>query len=298
MIFTADSDGFWGGGRNKDVVKRSRGGATLEPITLYSALTAITTRIGFVATASTTYNEPYHLACKFASLDHISDGRAGWNAVTSGNESAAFNFGLDTHPSHETRYRRAAEFLDVVKGLWDSWEDDAFSYYKESGIFFDPERLHVLNHTGEFFKERGPLNVPRSPQGYPVIVQAGSSEPGKELAARTAEIVFTGQRTLDEAQAFYRDVKSRLARYGRQLDTLKIMPWIFLVIGRTDEGAKEKYEELQDLIHPSVGLAMLSGMAGGVDRSEYPLDRRNPPVSPPPPVRFRPRRSQRTRPDS
>jgi FMN-dependent oxidoreductase (nitrilotriacetate monooxygenase family) len=272
MIFTADSDGFWGGGRNNDVGKRSRGGATFEPITLYSALAAVTTRIGFVATASTTYNEPYHLARKFASLDHISGGRAGWNVVTSGNESAAFNFGLEAHPSHATRYRRAAEFLDVVKGLWDSWEDDAFSYDKKSGIFFDPERLHVLNHAGEFFRVRGPLNVPRSPQGYPVIVQAGSSEPGKELAACTAEVVFTAQQTLDEAQAFYRDVKSRLARYGRDPDTLKIMPGIFPVIGQTEEEAREKYEELQDLIHPSVGLAMLSGMAGGVDLSDYPLD--------------------------
>jgi alkanesulfonate monooxygenase len=241
-------------------------------LTLLSALSVVTERIGLAATVSTTYNEPYHLARKFASLDYLSNGRSGWNLVTSATNSEAQNFNLDKHPEHALRYQRAREFVEVVTKLWDSWEDDAFLRDKESGVYFDPDKLHVANHKGEHFSVQGPLNVARPPQGYPVIIQAGSSEDGKNLAAETAEVIFTAQQTLEDAQAFYADVKGRLAKYGRSPDSLKIMPGIFPVIGRTEQEAKEKFEQLQELIHPSIGLGLLSGLVGGIDLSGYPLD--------------------------
>jgi alkanesulfonate monooxygenase len=228
--------------------------------------------VGLAATASTTYNEPYHLARKFASLDYLSGGRAGWNVVTSATEAEALNFNRDKHMEHGLRYERAREFLRVTKGLWDSWEDDAFLRDKESGIYLDPDKLHVLNHKGEHFSVRGPLNVARPVQGYPVIIQAGASEDGQDFAASTAEVIFTAWRTIEEAQAFYKGIKGRLAKYGRSPDHFKIMPGVFPVIGKTEAEAQEKYEVLQELIHPSVGLALLSGMTGGIDLSQYPLD--------------------------
>ena len=271
MVFVADSDGFWAGG-DGPAAGRSHAGAGFEPLTLWSAMASVTQHIGFAATVSTTYNEPWHVARKFASLDLISGGRAAWNVVTSGNANAAPNFGLAEHPDHAARYDRAEEFLEVVLGLWDSWDEDAFLRDKDSGIFFDAAKLHTLNHEGKFYRVRGPLTVPRSPQGHPVVVQAGSSDPGKELAARTAEVVFTAQLRLEDAQDFYRDLKGRMARYGRHPDSLKIMPGIFPVVGRTQEEAEAKYQALQELIHPAVGLALLNGAAGGLDLSAYPLD--------------------------
>ena len=211
------------------------------------------------------------MARKFASLDHISGGRAGWNLVTSANGDEAFNFGLDAHVQHARRYERAREFAEVVLGLWDSWEDDAFPRDPTSGPFFDPARLPVLNHEGRHFRVRGPLNVPRSPQGRPVLVQAGSSEPGKALAAETAEAIFTAHQTLADAQAFYADVKGRLASYGRGPDEVKIMPGIFPVVGRTEQEAANKFGSLQELIHPEVGLGLLSKMIGH-DLSGHPVD--------------------------
>ena len=246
--------------------------AYFEPTTLLSGLAAVTERIGLVATASTTYSEPYALARRFASLDLISEGRAGWNLVTSNTEAEAKNFGSAGHPRHDHRYDRAEEFIDVVLGLWNSFADDAFRRDKESGVYFDHEKLRVLNHRGQHFSVRGPLNVARSPQGHTVIVQAGSSEPGKELAARTAEVVFTAQQTLADAQAFYGDLKGRLARYGRHEDQLKIMPGIFPVVGRTRAEAQAKFDELQELIHPAVGINLLSAMIGDFDLSHYPPD--------------------------
>ncbi|HZZ12922.1 MAG TPA: LLM class flavin-dependent oxidoreductase [Paraburkholderia sp.] len=243
-----------------------------EPLTLLSALSVVTKNIGLIATVSTTFNEPYHLARKFASLDHLSGGRSGWNLVTSSTESEALNFSFERHPEHAVRYERAREFYDVVAGLWDSWEDDAFLRDKESGVYFDPDKLHVLDHQGKHFSVRGPLNVARSPQGWPVVVQAGASEAGRELAAQTAEVIFVAHQTLEEAQSFYRDVKGRLAKYGRAPDHLKIMPGIFPVVGRTQEEAEAKFAALQDLIHPTVGLSLLSNMSGGVDLSQYPVD--------------------------
>jgi alkanesulfonate monooxygenase len=271
MVFLADGVAVRRAG---DAESLSRDGKIVhfEPLTLLSALAAVTEHIGLVATASTTYNEPYHIARKFASLDYLSNGRAGWNVVTSASEAEAKNFNRDHHMEHGLRYERAREFLQVVTGLWDSWDDDAFIRDKASGISFKPENLHVLDHKGKHFAVRGPLNVARPPQGYPVIVQAGASDDGRDFASATAEVIFTAQQTLEEAQAFYKDLKGRLAAYGRSPDQLKIMPGVFPVIGRTEAEAKEKYDQLQDLIHPQVGLALLSGLVGGVDLSAYPLD--------------------------
>lgn len=272
LVFLADGVGT----RGDDVEFLSRTAhsyqAQFEPITLLSALAAVTQRIGLVGTASTSFNEPYHVARKFASLDHISGGRAGWNLVTSSNEHEARNFNRDHHLAHADRYERAAEFADVVTGLWNSWEDDAFLRDKASGRYYEPARRHVLRHKGKHFWVQGPLNVSRTPQGHPVVVQAGSSEAGKELAARSGEAVFTAQQTVEDAVAFYADVKGRLARYGREADDLKILPGVFPVVGQSESEAKEKFEQLQALIDPVVGLALVSGLTGGFDLSGFPLD--------------------------
>lgn len=246
--------------------------ARFEPLTVLSSLAAVTSHIGVVATASTTYSEPFHIARQFSSLDHISNGRAGWNVVTSSIPSTGANFSKEEHLEHGRRYQRAQEFVEVVKGLWDSWEEDALVRDKESGVFFDPDKLHELNHKGEFFSVRGPLNIARSPQGHPVIVQAGSSEPGQQLAAKTAEVIFTAQNNLADAQAFYKSVKEKVASNGRSPDEVSIMPGIFPVIAETEAAAQEKYEELQNLIIPSVGLKILSNYLGGIDLTPYPLD--------------------------
>ena len=236
--------------------------AYFEPITLLSALAAVTEHIGLVSTATTSYNEPYHVARKYASLDHISGGRAGWNVVTSGNLSEAWNFGREAHYEHGDRYDRAREFIDVVKGLWDSWDDDAFVRDRSSAIYFDPEKLHVLNHKGENFSVRGPLNVARPPQGHPVIVQAGSSETGKEFAAEYAEVIFTMAPSLEKAKAFYNDVKGRMAKFGRAPEHLKIMAGFNPVIGSTESEAEEKHQFLQSKIHPGGRPGIVVGGRG------------------------------------
>lgn len=242
-----------------------------EPITLFSALAALTTHIGLVCTSTTTYDEPYHVARRFAGLDIISGGRSGWNLVTSQNPFEAQNFGRELHMSPGDRYKRAGEFADIVRGLWDSWDDDAFVRDKHSGRFFDPDKLHVLEHKGEFFRVRGPLNVARSPQGHPVMVQAGSSHEGKDLAARTAEVIFTAHQTIEDAQAFYSDVKARVGRYGRKPEHALIMPGIYAVVGNTEDEAREKYDKLQSLIHPRVGVKFLSRFLN-CDITHYPVD--------------------------
>jgi alkanesulfonate monooxygenase len=246
--------------------------AYFEPITLLSGIAGLTERIGLVSTATTSYNEPYNVARKFASLDHISGGRAGWNVVTSANISEAFNFGREAHFEHGERYDRALEFTEVVFGLWDSWDDDAFLRDRTTGRYFDPAKLHTLNHKGEHFSVRGPLNVARPPQGRPVIFQAGSSEVGRELAARTAEAVFTPQHSLEGARAFYRDLKGRMAKYGRSPDHLVIMPGLNPIVGRTRREAEEKHRYLQSLIHPDVGLELLSNALADFDLRPYDLD--------------------------
>ncbi|WP_219212051.1 LLM class flavin-dependent oxidoreductase [Variovorax boronicumulans] len=281
QVFVADSPGL---GYLSDDASFGRQGRVsyFEPVTLWAALSAVTKHIGFVATASTTYEDPFLLARKFASLDHLSKGRAAWNVVTTGAENVYGNFGLDKHPDPALRYERAHEFLDVVKGLWDSFDDDAFSRDAQSGVYFDPSKLHTLNHVGKHFKVSGPLNLERPPQGHPVIVQAGSSEPGRELAAATAEAIFTAWTSLEEAQAFYRDVKGRLAKYGRRPEQLLILPGISPVIGRTQEEAEAKWAELQKLIHPSIGLHTISRFWPGEDISAWDLDA-PPPYYPEPP---------------
>ncbi|MCQ9424378.1 LLM class flavin-dependent oxidoreductase [Pseudomonas sp. LJDD11] len=267
-LFVADSVAAATG----DIASRMARSDHFEPLTLLSALSAVTEHIGLIATATTTYNEPYHVARKFASLDHLSGGRAGWNLVTSDAAAEAQNFGLDEHVGHADRYSRAQEFHQVVTGLWDSWGDDAFTRDKASGEYYDPARLHVLNHQGEHFRVKGPLNVARSPQGQPVVVQAGSSEVGRDLAARTAEVVFTAQTSLASAQAFYADLKGRLAAYGRSQDSLKIMPGVLIVVAETEQAAKAKFESFQELVEPQVGVALLGRMLGNFDLSGYPLD--------------------------
>ncbi len=232
--------------------------AHFEPLTLMSALAVGTSRIGLAATISSTYSEPYNAARQFASLDHISGGRAGWNVVTTAYPPAAANFGRDMHADHGQRYKRANEFVDVVNGLWDSWDDDAFVRDRESGIHFDPERRHPLEHKGEFFAVKGPLNVPRPPQGRPVAISAGGSEPGKELAARTSEVVFSVDRDLPSALAYYKDLKGRMAKYGRAPHELGVMTALNPFVAETDEQAQEAFAALQARIHPDVGRAMLS----------------------------------------
>ncbi|MGM7722241.1 LLM class flavin-dependent oxidoreductase [Metabacillus sp. Hm71] len=242
-----------------------------EPLTLLSAISAVTTKIGLTATVSTTYNEPFHVARKFASLDHISGGRAAWNVVTSSQNAEALNFNKNEHLKHASRYERAEEFVDVVKKLWDSWEDDALLIDRESGRFADPVKVHEINHQGKWFSVKGPLNVSRPVQGHPVIIQAGSSEAGKELAAKTAEVIFTAWQTLEEAQAFYTSVKGRLAKYGRSHDELKIMPGVFPIVGRTEKEANEKQALLRDLIPEKAGVGLLSALIS-YDLSSYPVD--------------------------
>lgn len=255
--------------------------AGFEPVTLFAALAPLTTHLGFIATASTTYEEPYNLARKFASLDLLSNGRAGWNVVTTATESAAHNFNLDTQHPHEFRYRRAAEHVDVVKKLWESFEDDAFLRDRASGQFFDPAKVHYTNHKGEHFKVKGPLNVSRSPQGHPVIVQAGQSEDGRGLAAASAEVIFTAHQHLDTAQEFYRDIKSRARGLGRNPDHILVMPGVSPFVGRTEAEAREKYDRLTSLILEEDGIALLNGLTGGtLDLTGYDLDGPLPPAPP------------------
>ncbi|TCJ00780.1 LLM class flavin-dependent oxidoreductase [Aeromicrobium sp. IC_218] len=242
-----------------------------EPITLLSAISAVTDRIGLIATASTSYNDPYTLARKFASLDHLSAGRGGWNIVTSAGAAEAANYGLDGTPEHAKRYARADEFVEVVERLWESWDADAVVLDEEGGWFTRPDSVHEVAHEGEHFRVAGPLNVPRSPQGRPLLVQAGSSEAGKEFAARYAEAVFTAQRTIEEGRDFYRDLKARLAAHGRSADELKVLPGIVPFIAATEAEARELEEEFTRLISPAYALSQLSQMLG-VELSEADLD--------------------------
>ena len=254
-----------------DALKRSHTVTSFEPFTLLAALATATTRIGLVATASTTYDEPFHIARRFASLDHISGGRAGWNVVTTGNPESAQNFGREDHMDHAERYARAREFVDVVTGLWDSWADDAFVRDVETGIFSDPERMHVLDHHGPFLDVRGPLNIARPVQGWPVIVQAGASEPGRQLAAETAEVIFGASESLARGQEFYADIKARMAAVGRDPDSLKILPAAFVVVGESEDEAHEIRARLDSLVHYDSGIRSLS-IALGHDVSGYDPD--------------------------
>ncbi len=254
-----------------DALVRSHTVTSFEPFTLLSALAAVTERIGLAATASTTFDEPYHVARRFASLDHISNGRAAWNIVTTSNPDAARNFGLDEHVEHGERYARAREFFDVVTGLWDSFADDAFIRDQESGIFFDAAKMHILDHKGPELSVRGPLNIARPVQGWPVIVQAGQSEAGRQLAAETAELVFCSPRDLVAAKTLYADIKVRMAVLGRAPEHLKILPAAMIVIGETVTEARAKRAELDSLVHYDSAIASVS-IALGVDASQFDPD--------------------------
>jgi FMN-dependent oxidoreductase (nitrilotriacetate monooxygenase family) len=254
-----------------EALKRSHTVTSFEPFTLLSALSQVTERIGLVATGSTTFDAPYHIARRFASLDHLSNGRAGWNIVTTSNPDAALNFGMDEHMEHGERYRRAREFYDVVTGLWDSWADDAFVRDAESGVFVDPDKMHVLDHKGKYFSVRGPLNIARPVQGWPVIVQAGASDAGRQLAAETAEAVFTAQPNLEIGRQFYADVKGRMAKLGRDPEHMKIQPACFVVVGETVEEAREKRARLDSLVHYANAIGSLS-IALGHDASKFDPD--------------------------
>lgn len=270
-LFIADVVALWG--HHLDALSRTARAEHFEPLTLMSALAAVTERIGLIATATTSYNEPYHIARKFASLDHLSKGRAAWNLVTSVVVDEAWNFGREQHIDHTDRYQRAEEFHDVVKGLWDSWDDDAFVRDKASGRYFDPDKLHTLNHKGAHFSVRGPLNVARPPQGHPVLVQAGASEAGKALAARVAEVIFAAHHELPAAQAFYQDIKQRAAALGRDPEHIKILPGVTPFIADTREQAQQLFEQFQALIDPVLGLRLLADTLGeDIDLSGHDLD--------------------------
>ncbi len=268
-IFLYDGAGL--PGMNLEHTSRGDRATFFDPMTLLAALAMVTDKIGLVATSSTTYDQPYYVARRYLSLDHLSGGRAGWNLVTGVNHNEAKNFGVAMLP-HDQRYARAKEFAHVVRGLWDSWADDAFVMDKSSGRFFDPDGVQALDHAGTYFTVRGPMCVARSPQGQPLMVQAGGSEPGRELAAETADMVYSVQSDLASAQAFYADVKSRMPKYGRDPDSLKIMPGVYTIIGRSAQEAEDKYAALSELVDEAVALSLLSQCLGGADLSRYNPD--------------------------
>ncbi|HVK21110.1 MAG TPA: LLM class flavin-dependent oxidoreductase [Actinokineospora sp.] len=271
-VFLADGVQVWGDVRHS-IANR------FEPVTLLTALAAVTDHIGLIATASTGFSEPYNLARLFASLDHISGGRAGWNIVTTAGDRAAQNFNRDTNVEHARRYERAAEFLEVATSLWDSWEDDALVVDPASGVYADETKVHEINHRGEWFSVRGPLNATRSPQGRPLLVQAGSSDDGKAFAAQWAEAVFTAQQTFDDATAFYADLKRLVVKAGRTPDGVKVLPGIVPVLGGTEAEAKALATELDDLIIPVRAVRQLTEMIG-IDLTEHPLDEPLPTLPP------------------
>jgi FMN-dependent oxidoreductase (nitrilotriacetate monooxygenase family) len=252
-------------------LKRSATVTSFDPLTLLPALAMMTQHLGLIATASSTFEPAYMIARRFASLDHISGGRAGWNLVTTSNPDAALNFGLTEHMEHGERYRRAREFYEVVTGLWDSWAEDAFVKDVDEGLYFDPARMHVLDHKGEFLSVRGPLNIARPIQGWPVIVQAGASDAGRQLAAETAEMVFASGGRLADAQETFADIKTRAKAAGRNPDHIKILPGCLVVVGDTEDEAKAKRALLDSRVHPDSGIASLS-IALGHDASVFDLD--------------------------
>ncbi len=276
MLFFQDSaavaPAFYLPGGSAETLARAARCVRLEPLTMLAALATVTTRLGLISTATTTYNDPFNIARKFATIDHISKGRAGWNLVTSQNEDEAQNFSRDAHLDHALRYERAQEFHDVVTGLWDSWEDDAVIRDRDSGRYIDPAKLHVLNHKGEHFSVRGPLNVARPPQGHPVIAQAGSSEPGRELAARTADVVFTAQVDIAEGQAFCADIRARMVRHGRCPDDIRIMPGIRYVLGATMAEAQAQFDRMMADVSDETALMSVQRLTGGLDIRQFPLD--------------------------
>ncbi|WP_260928494.1 LLM class flavin-dependent oxidoreductase [Novosphingobium sp. 9] len=277
VYFSGDSQGF-PHIRGKDAFAATDYAGKLEPTTLLAALSVVTQNIGLVATVSTTFNEPYSIARRFASLDHISGGRIGWNVVTSTGDIEARNFGFDAIMGHDRRYERAEEFVNVVRNLWDSWEDDAIVRDASAGRYFDPAKVHQLDHDGEFFRVAGPLNVGRPPQGHPIIVQAGGSPSGRALAARTADMIFTAQNSISGAQDFYADMKARAALFGRDPGTLLVIPSVQFILAGTEEAAARKKEELLELIPDALAFQTLQ-LQLGADLSHCSLDDKLPEVA-------------------
>jgi len=277
LVFLADQNAIVVTDVPKGAFGRTPAGAEFEPLTLLAALSQLTTSIGLVATASSTFHQPYQLARQFGSIDHLSGGRAGWNVVTSSRDAEAQNFSMDKILPKDQRYARASEALDVAFGLWESWEEDAFIHDRKRGVFFEPSKMHPINHNGTFFKVRGPLNQPRTPQGRPVIFQAGASEDGMDFAARYADVIYAVQNTFEDAQAFYTAMKARVRKFDRAPDHVKIMPGLLAVIGDTHAEAEARYRAMQDEIDTLVGLERLARYFG--DLSGYDLD------GPPPELR-------------
>lgn len=269
MVFLADFLAVRTADTPAGILGRAPAG-DLEPLTLLSAIAALTSDIGLAATASTTFQEPYNIARMFASLDQLSGGRAAWNMVTSFQDDEARNYSGQNLPEKSRRYARAREGIDVITRLWDSWDEGAFLRDKASGRYFDPAKLHLTDFEGEFFRVRGPLTVPRSPQGRPIIIQAGASAEGQELAAATADVVYAAHSDIADARVFYRSVKERMAKYGRHPDSLKVMPGLLTVIGATEAEAQAKYQAMQEILDPVVGLGFLLGSFG--DLSGHDLD--------------------------
>lgn len=279
FVFTSDFLGIPIKYPNHEVLSAWGNSARFEPMALMSALAVTTKKIGLVATVSTTYIEPYHVARKFSSLDFLSHGRSGWNIVTSATDNEAFNFNLKQQMDHASRYKRAEEFMQVTMGLWNSWEEHAFIFDKIHARHFVPEKLKPLDYSGEYFSVKGPLNIDRCPQGRPVLVQAGSSSDGKIFGARWADVIFTAHYRMDTAQQFYREMKQLAIQFHRHPDDLKIMPGIVPIIGKTKAIAQKKYDDLQALIHEELGIAMLNALLGDVvDLSCYSVDEKLPPI--------------------
>ncbi len=271
MLFVADMVGVYGMDK-PDVLSRSANIERFEPLTLLSALSMVTERLGLVGTCATTFVEPYGLARSLASLDLISEGRAGWNVVTGANPEDAFNFSKSTHVPSAERYARGSEFVDVVTALWGSVDPKAFIRDKQSGVYVDPDGLRSINHQGRFFSVKGPLSVVPSLQGRPILVQAGQSEDGRTLASRVADVIFTAHTSIESAQAFYKDIKFRMTQIGRDPASVKIMPGVAVTVGRTAAEAEAKRAELDGLMDPLVGLARLQLNLPGIDLSQYDLD--------------------------
>ncbi len=270
LVFMADQTALRLSDTPQGVLGRTPVGAELEPLTLIAALSQATSHIGLAATASSTFHAPYQLARQFASIDHLSGGRAAWNVVTSSRDEEARNFGDDKIMAKDQRYERAREALDVIFGLWESWEEDAFPRDKATGVFFRPDKMHAVKHEGKYFKVHGPLTMPRTPQGRPVIIQAGASGDGIDLAAAVADVVYAAQNTLPDAQVFYATIKERMGRFNRDPDWAKVMPGLLPVIGTTRQEADDLYGRMQQELDPLIGLENLSPYFG--DLSRYPLD--------------------------
>ncbi|MBR1221692.1 NtaA/DmoA family FMN-dependent monooxygenase [Bradyrhizobium sp. U87765 SZCCT0131] len=256
----------------RNAIMRSGTVTSFDPMIMLPAIASCTTNIGLIATATTSYEQPYLVARRFASLDHLSGGRAGWNIVTTVNPEAALNFGLDMALSHDDRYEQAQEFFKIVTGLWDGWADDALVMDKESGVFFNPDKVRALEHKGKYFSVKGPLNVARPVQGWPVVALAGASESARQMAAETADLVFGNARSLETGRAFYKDVKNRAIAAGRNPDHVKILPANQVYVGETRKDALRKKRYMDDLVHVDSNIPNLS-IRLGVDVSRYDPDK-------------------------